>query len=367
MPESPDLRAPRRKAVVRLAVALLAVVLVALGLAALWRSQGPVTKIAYFHGGRTSHFFRTYVLRGFEQERVNVELISKRLYDEAFHVVPKDWDEEANRKTLYGKVTGGDLIQELVKGNADGATVGECSFLEGIDQGLPLVAVAELGHDLKERPGHAIIFRRKLRKSIKGPADIKGRVLVSRRAGWGDDVFLREFLLDIGVDPDKDVKIHYDVMDDKLEDGLGDGVFDGGYFHLMALAKLVKKGSAFIYRRFDWLNPELSHALLVFRRDFLAQHRETAQKIVTALFRRLKVEAALPQEAREEKRGKGMRITQDFHGMSLPQCSIPPLVRPALLNEMQTLLIKHRYLKKMTDVGPYVDNSLVEAAAKELK
>jgi hypothetical protein len=83
--------------------------------------------------------------------------------------------------------------------------------------------------------------------------------------------------------------------------------------------------------------------------------------------KRLVYEAALPDEVRAQKRGKGLRITQDFQGMGLPQCTIPPLVRPALLAEMQGLLIKHKFIKRAVDLGPFVDNSLVEAAARELK
>ena len=51
--------------------------------------------------------------------------------------------------------------------------------------------------------------------------------------------------------------------------------------------------------------------------------------------------------------------------MNYPQCDIPPVVNQDLLEQMQRLLIKHRFLKKATFLAPYIDNTYVLRATRE--
>lgn len=325
-------------------------------------------KIAYFHGGRTMLLYRAYINDEFEKEGISVKLITKNLKDSEYYVLSKNY-EDIKTKKLQGKARGGELINEALDENADAATPGESSFIEAVRKGSPIVAVAELGHDTKDQPAHAIIFRKDV--IVKSPGDIKGKVLNTRRAGAGDKVFLEEFLSQNGLDPQKDVTLIDQVEDDESHKGLINGTFDGGFYHLMTVQSLVKNGDAYVYRKFNWVNPEISQALLVFRKDFVKKHPEEVKNVIRAYMKRIRYEHALPREERLKDPGegyqKGLQMAKDFQGMNLPQYDDPPLVQIDLLEKMQDLLLKHGALDKKADISSFVDNSFVEEIQKELE
>jgi len=325
-------------------------------------------KIGYFHGGRTMLLYRAYINNEFDKENIPLSLITKVLYQPDFYTIPKSYEDIKNIG-LYGKATGGELIDEVIKGNFAGATPGEASFISAASQNLPIVAVAQLGHDVKGQAGHAIIFRKDV--TISQPSDIKGKTLASRRAGDGDGVFLREFLASIGLDPQKDVKILDKVIDDELNQALKKGSIDGGYYHLMSIEKLVENDQAYVFRKLDWLNPELSQALLIFHKDFVKNHPDQVEKVIRAYMKRIKYEHGLSKEERLKDPGKGyqkgLQMEKDFQGMNLPQYDLPPKVSRELLDQMQDLLLKYKYIDKKADLSKFIDNSFVEKIYEELK
>lgn len=324
-------------------------------------------RIGYFHGGRTMLLYRSYINNEFEKEGTPVKLLTKDLNQQDYYVLSQNY-EDIKTKTQIGKARGGELIDEVINGNTDGTTPGESSFIKAVSQGAPIVAVAMLGHDTKDAPGHAIIFGKNV--SIKSPLDIKGKVLSSRRAGDGDRVLLEEFLNKEGVDP-RDVTIIDQVPDDEINEGIISGRFDGGYYHLMSVEKLVSKNHAYVYRKLDWVNPELSQALLVFKKDFVQKHPDQVKNIIRAYMKRIKYEHSLPEEERLKDPGEnylyGLQMAKAFQGMNLPQYDFPPLVREDLLNELQDLLIKHGALDRKVDLSGFIDNRFVEEVYKELK
>lgn len=324
--------------------------------------------IGYFHGGRTNLFYRAYVAQWFDREGVNLELTTRNLFNSQYSVIPKSWDEslkQMEKITMgrYGKVTGVELIRQIVDGALDGGMVGESSFLQEIARGAPITAIATLGHDTWEMPGHCICFRRGIR--VRSGKDMKGLVFSSRRAGPGDEVFLREFLTQEGLDPDRDVVLRDGVTDELQDKGLVDGTFDGGYYHLMSAAKLIREGDAYLYRPLNWARADLSLALLVFRNDYIAAHKEELVTMLRAYIKHIDREYKLPTSERIRSRKKGAQIAESFLGMNYPQCDIPPLVSQDLLEQMQRLLIKHRFLKDATPIRPFIDNTYVLRATKE--
>jgi len=328
----------------------------------------PEVKIGYYHGGRTTILYRAYINDEFEKEDVNVRLFTRNLGEKSLRVVPKSYEDIKN-VAYYGKVSGGELLEELVANKIDGATVGTAFFIEAIRKGVPIVAVGMLGYETKEAPEHAIIFRKNV--VIKSPADIKNKILMSPRAGSDRPIFLYEFLEDIGIDPKNDVKILLNVNEDKQRTLLLEGKVDGGYYHMLTAESLVKDGHAYIYRKFDWMNPELSQALLVFHKDFIKKHPELVKKVVRAYMKRIKYEHSLPKVERLKDSGggfrRGLQIDREFMGMGFSQHKDPPLVSSILLKEMQELLMKWGYIDKKVDLTKYVDNSFVEKVYAELK
>lgn len=327
--------------------------------------RGDVVRIGYFQGGRTGAFYRAYLNGLYEKEKVQVRLISKSLNSDKTYDVPQSTATFSKPMLKsFGKISGVRLIDDILAGKMDAALVGESSFLSAANEGKEIVAIALLGHDEKEHPGHAIVFRKGL--EIRSPKDIKGLTLASRRAGPGDEVFLREFLVQEGLEPDKEVKIIPNTPDDLMEKWLKRGEIDGGFFHLFSLRRVVRHHRGYVYRPLNWVNAEMSQALLVFSKSFVQKHPDLVLRLVRAYMAEISHEKALPLAERRKLEIRGLQIEEDFQGMSLPQFDLPPLVRQDLLDDMQRLLVKHGRLPRAVRLDPYIDNSFVRQAAKDL-
>ena len=231
------------------------------------REAGRVVRLGYFLGGRTNLFGRAFADGYFDREGVNVELNTRWLGGEPLKM-PKDTAEVAALQGggHFSKITGTEIVDMITRGELDGGLIGDGAFQAAVHEGKPVVAVALLGHDRKDAPGHGIILRRGI--VIRKPSDFSGLKLITRRAGPGDLIFLKEFLRKEGI-PEKSVAITDQVDDDRIHRMLRDGKADGGYMHLMTIARLVDRKDVYVYRQMDWVNPEISLVVLVFRNDFL--------------------------------------------------------------------------------------------------
>ncbi len=327
-------------------------------------SNKPI-RIGYFHGGRIHLLYRAYINNYFDDEDIDVELYSEYLLKDGWNKIPKNHEEMEKNKRTFGRVTGIRIIEAMDKGILVGGTVGESSFVSMITNGSPIIAVAMLGHETIERPAKAIAIRKDI--IINKPEDFKGKTLITRRAGPGDGIFLREFIENIGLDPDRDITIIDQVPDNREEEFLKEKKVDGGIFHLHKLRALVTSEIAYLYRKMDWLNPEISHALLVFRKDFVEAHPERVKKIIRAYMRRIKYEHSMPEEEKIKEKRFGLQMILYFQGLNLPQYNYPPLVRQDLLKEVQRLLLKYKFIDREIDLEKFINNSFVEEIYKELK
>ncbi len=326
-------------------------------------------RLGYFHGVRSSMLYRTYCSGGFDREGVNVELYSRYLASDTIIKIPEDRDAAAPLtagRRYFGKFAGGDILDRVVRGEFDGGTAGESSFLSQVEKGAPIVAVAMLAHDRADKPAKAILLRSGF--AARRPTDFQGRTLIVRRGGPGDGVFLREFLKTIGMLSDPSIKILDGVPEDEAERLLEEGTVDGGLYHFRAARRLVKKRhAATLYRRMDWVNSELSHVLLVVHRDVIEKRRGEIQKLIDAYVKRIAYEKALPADKVTRKGGKAWLMQRESMGMSLPQYDMPPRVRLDLLREMQRLLAAHGVVEGSRDIAPFIDNRFVEEAFRAVK
>lgn len=330
-----------------------------------WAAENKAVRIGYFHGGRIHLFYRAYINGYFEREKADVLLITKTLRKDELYDVPKTYAEFQAREQKdkhFGRMTGTEIVSEMEKGNLDGGTIGEASFIEAISAGKPIVAVAALGHDTKEKPGHAFVLRKGL--VVKKPSDLKGKTFTSRRSGPVDAMLTREFILSEGLKL-SDVKIIDNMYDDELYERLADGTVDGGYHHLHWVRKFVKNGVGYVYRKLDWVNPEASLAVLVFNKAFLKDNREAAQKIVNAYVKRIKYEHGLTEGERRKPQEFGLQmVNYDVEGMNIPQYDLPPVIRVELLSLIQDLMSKHGFIKKKADIERFIDRGFVDKAMK---
>lgn len=317
-------------------------------------------RLGYFIGGRTTLFGRAFADGCFDREGVRVELITRRLRGPLMKV-PESLKEvaELEKDRKFGKMTGTEIVDMIARGELDGGLIGDGAFQDATHDGKPIKAVALLGHDRKDSPGHGIVLRKGV--VVKKPSDFSGLRLITRRAGPGDLIFLKEFLRKEGI-PEKSVTITDQVDDDKIQELLQNGKADGGYLHLMTIARLVKRKDVYVYRQMDWVNPEVSLVVLVFRNDFLEKNRDLARRVIAGYMKRIAYENALPEHKREKTRkdGKTGVMDLDFQGMSLPVYDYPPKVRPELLDEMQRLMVAHGLLKGTTDLSVFVDTGVVD-------
>ena len=342
-------------------------------------SEIPV-RIGYFLGGRTALFYRAYINRDFDKEGVNLILCTKAIRDERIFDMPKDHKQVKEfyygKIKNYGRVEGTRIIEDMVKNRLQGGTVGESSFVLAVAQGAPIVAVAMLGHDGKTNPGKAIIVRNGC--IIKRPEDFRGKTLVSRRAGPGDAIFLKEFVRHLGLDPGKDVKIIDGVDDKETIRLLKHKKIDGGFYHVRHIYALIERDkAAYVYETMDkWMDPEISQAVLVFRKDFAAEHPEIVGKIVKTYMKRIASEGKLSQEEKlAYARDYNMETHREdlmeqrslwYEGMDLPQCDYPPYLQIGQLNQIQDLLLKYNYIRQKADLVPFINNSWVNKIADEL-
>ena len=323
-------------------------------------------RIGYFQGGRVNMIYRAHINGSFSREGVIVKLYTKDLKGEKLYEVPQSNDEMkrlSKGKLNFGKISGTEIVDRMLAGDLDGGTIGESSFVYAVNKHMPIVAVAMLGYD--SVPGKAIIMRKGVK--INKPGDLKGKTLISRRAGPGDAVFLREFIESIGLDPKKDLKIIDQVSEDDADNWIRDGKIDGGLYHLVQTKKIVESGDAYVYRPMDWMDSRLSHAVLVFRKDYLDGHRPEVQKIVNAYVKRVAYEKKLPKSERDKSWDKGLMMEGEFEDMSIPAYDMPPRLRPELLQKMQDLLLKYGEINRKADLTKHLDYSFVENAAAEVK
>ena len=335
-------------------------------------STSPV-KIGYFFGGKSYSLFRAYANDYFTREGVNIDFYSQYMLRAGFHKVPNTCEElrgkkrnAGGKKTYFGKLTGTEIITAVEQGFFEGGTSGESSFLMAVNYGSPIVAVAMLGKGEAERPDKGILIRKGV--LIERPEDFKGKTLIARRAGESDSVFLKEFIEDIGLVSGRDVTVMEQVSEDKIEGLMRDKKVDGGLFHIDTLKKTVAKDLGYVYRKMDWLSPELSQGLLVFRKDFVKSNPEVVSRIVRAYMKSLKDESSVPEQDRiPDRRNDCAPFALHFQGMNLPQGSYPPLVRVDMLNTMQRLLLKYHSVDKEIDLSGFVDNTFVDRAYAEMK
>ena len=346
--------------------------------------------VGYFLGGRTSILMRVQEEGGFAAEGLEVALLSKTLHGAEFAPLTR---EQVEKQDYPSKVTGAELLDGLSNGSWDLATIGESSFLSAVAERKPVVAVAKLGYDLSDKSGH--LFAVKKGTLLRSPADYRGKLFVSRRAGPGDEAFLLEYLARAGIDLDRDVLVLpklpatagekralprdkvllvYQVYEDELRRGVREGLIDGGFFHLKPFEKM--RGELEMVEPLQgWTRAGSSMALLVCRRGFAAtpEGRAKLEAFLAAFVKRVRLEKAMTSEQRRAQsssdeavdRWRGLQSATP--GADYPQYDAVPTVDAAALGAMASLLRKHKLVDwPDLDAAPYIDNTFVEEAVRKL-
>jgi hypothetical protein len=314
-------------------------------------------RVGFFLGGRTGTFFRYWQSKT-NEKKFPIALVTKNIRENKFFVIKKFNVKAVDKK--WSKASGDELINLMLEGKADSALIGETSFVKMVQNKLPIVAIAETGHDVSGEAGHAMIFRENI--DLNNPQSWKGLTFGARRSSGGDLIILKEFLLSVGLDPNKDVKIIDQIDDDKFAKYLKKRKIDAGYFHLASARGIVaadpKKFR--IYKSLDWVKPEISSALLVVNKDYLIKNKNNLKRMLQEYSKFIINEKKMSKVVRNTKSVRGIQMEENFMGMNFPQSYDCPYVRSELLVEWQKILVKHQVVKNENNLSAYIDNSLFD-------
>lgn len=326
-------------------------------------------RIGYFHGGRVNMIYKAYINGYFDREGVDVTLYTKFLKDKEIFPLSKKHEETLKVEEVlgeaglyFGKISGLEIIDSMMKGELDAGTVGESSFVSSVAKGEPIVAVAQLGYE--KTPAKALVMRKEV--AIESSEDLKGKTLFSRRAGPGDAIFLREFLEAEGLG-EGDVTIIDQVEEDDMKKWLADGIVDGGLIHMLGVKNEVEKGTVYVYRPMDWIDPPVSQGVLVFRKDYIASNPEEVQKVVDAYVKRIVYEQNLPEEEKDRSWDKAFMMEGEFQDVEIATYELPPLMKVAIMDKVQELLLKYGYIDTAVNLEDFIDNSFVKRAMGKIK
>ena len=322
-------------------------------------------RVGHFIGGKTYVLYRAYYNGRFDNLTVPVNLYSRYMHQNTeFINVPRDlkqlkkWrKKKIGDEIKFGKVSGIEILDGIIKGELHGGTVGESSFLSYLKPGMPLVAVALLQRDSIVKPAKAIAIRNDL--SITKPEDLIGLRLASRRAGPGEEVLLYLYLDSLGIDWRNKCTIIPQMDDHIMEASLGKSI-DGGLFHITTIRRMAKAGTGKIHRLMDWASPHLSFGLLVFHKDVFARHPDAVQQFLKGYVEQIRYEESISIEEKLMYEEFPLRMAQEFQGMSLPQVVNPPIINRTDLNTIQDHLVHYGFMKTPLKLSAFVDSSMLE-------
>ncbi len=236
----------------------------------------------------------------------------------------------------------------VVQGAVDGALVGEASLSEAWQEGLPIVAVARMGHADSDKPGMIMVSPKG--RGYTNPEDLRGTVVASRRAGAGDETLFREYFSQAKMTPNVDFKLQSQTNDIHLKKGLTKGSIDASLYHVYGALRHIARGDWEQIQPMDWVPPEMPAAYLVFHRDFVKNRSDDIQRILTGLAWRVHYEKGLSTEEFNVVRDFGYVLNFEYDNLRLPHTTYPFDIIPEHLSDMQTLLIKHGFFDSPIDV-----------------
>jgi hypothetical protein len=320
-------------------------------------SENDPVKVGFFMGGRCLHFYRAYVADDFDRAGVLVDLQTSFLNDPyRFDHVSRDAQRflERRSKERMGKVTGVVLNQMIERGVLDGALVGESSLIQAWQEGLPIVAVARMGHADADLPG-MIMVSPKGRGYTKA-SDLLGKVAASRRAGAGDETLFLEYFAQANMTPGMDFIMQSQSNDIHLKKGLSKGTIDASLYHVYGALRHIARGDWELIQPLNWVAPEMPAAYLVFHKDFVAERSEDIQRMLRGLAWRVHYETGLTSEEYNAIRDFGYVLNFEYDGVRLPHTTYPFDIIPRHLVDMQELLIKHKFFEQSIDVSQGLDD-----------
>jgi ABC-type nitrate/sulfonate/bicarbonate transport system substrate-binding protein len=259
-------------------------------------------------------------------------------------------------------------VQALAAGEIDIAALSFSTFATAINTAkLPIKGIADLAQD---GPWYSQVFAVKKDSPIKKVEDLKGKTLAVNAFGGGSDMAARSILVKHGLTPDKDVRI-IEASFGAMPAMVRAGKVDIGTFPAPIWAVHSKKGDLRpLFRQSDGLGNQ-QFLLYVAKTDFIEKNHKALVAFYEDYLRGLK--AVLDPKNRTKVLETVSKVGgspvknyeewallpgKDYHHS--PDGKIDAV---ALQSNIDTLH-KLGLLKQTLDVKPYIDNSLLDEAAK---
>lgn len=307
-------------------------------------------KLAVVLGKKTGIFYRAYLGKYFETEKIKVGVYAKNKKGE-LSLVGGNFN--------FGGMTGGDVLKEVVDKRVDGGLTWGESLILAASRDFPVVAVA--GSCQGRDQSRKIVLRSDIK--INSSSEMKGLTFLSQAGGLEEAIYLKEFLKKEGLDPSVDVKIIEQVPLDESVDWLKEKKVDGGIFRSMDAENIVRDGAGYIYNALDWVDARLFSPVLIFHKDFVKNHADDVKKIVAAYGKRIQFERGKPDDQKRlSEAGAELVIGDWVERGNMFECEYPPIVNTEALDKTKDLLMKYDLdlSGRSLELENYIDNSFVE-------
>ena len=252
-----------------------------------------------------------------------------------------------------------------------GAGASSAGLFNAIGRGVGLVIVADKGN---LDPGHgyeAIVVRKELAATIKGPKDLQGRTIALSARDIGPEVTLDAYLRQGGL-TEKDVNVvtvpHVDMLQ-----ALKNGSIDAGLPIEPTVSRIVAAGVGSVLVRNYAVTPGHQIAVVLYSEKF-AKQREPAVRFMKAyiLGARFYNDAFVKKQI--AKRAEAIEILAKatkidpalFDTMVLPGINPAGRVNLDSLREIQKWFVNKGSQQKFIELSKAVDPSFAEEAVRQL-
>lgn len=244
-------------------------------------------------------------------------------------------------------------------------------LFNAINRNVAILVVADKGNLDPGFGYEAIVVRRELAGTVKGPRDLKGRIVAVSALDITPEVTLDTYLRQAGLTV-KDVTLVALPHADMLQ-ALRSGSIDAGVPIEPHVSRIVAAGAGTILTRSDAVAPGEQIAVVLFSEKF-AKDREAAVRFMKAyvLGARFFNDAFVKRDA--TKRAEAVEILAKatkvdkalFEGMAMPGLNPSGKVNLDSLREIQNWFVAKGSQQKPVDLTKAVDLSFVDDAVRQL-
>ena len=184
-------------------------------------------------------------------------------------------------------------MHAMIAGDLDVAYVGVSPPIAALYEGLDAKIVAGV-----QTQGSAIVIRPELADEYEGPLSLKGKTIATFPPGSIQHTILSKWLLDNGVDPEKDVDIKAMGPSDAAT-AIGAKIVDAVFLPSPTPTIIVEEGNGVIVEWSGSMWPDHACCCLAASGKMIKEHPEMLKQIIKTHIRATEYEIAHPEEAAE--------------------------------------------------------------------